>query len=190
MHWLTFFGYLQVLIYPLHFFFLFFNFYFGLGNSQLTICDNFRRTARQPSSCLPKTNFFQFSKFIRENLLGKIHLFLRCLVVCFYCVPGSTFWVWCTIDFMVFVFFFCNWGTENNKQKRNISGTSLVVQWLEVCLPTQGTWVPSLFGEDPTCCRATKPQGRNYWSSVPRSCAGQREATDSNEKLYKYRNKQ
>ena len=27
------------------------------------------------------------------------------------------------------------------------SGTSLVVQWLRICLPVQGTWVPSLFGE-------------------------------------------
>ena len=27
------------------------------------------------------------------------------------------------------------------------SGTSLVVQWLRICLPVQGKWVPSLFGE-------------------------------------------
>ena len=121
-----------------------------------------------------KTNFFQFSKFIRENLLGWIHLFLHCLGVCFYCVPGSTFWVWCTIDFMGFLFV-TEGQKATNKQKRNISGISLVVRWLEVCLPTQGTWVPSPFAEDPTFCRATKPQRHNYWSSAPRSCAGQRE---------------
>ena len=33
----------------------------------------------------------------------------------------------------------------------------LVVQWLRICLPMQGTHVQALFQEDPTCCRATKP---------------------------------
>ena len=35
--------------------------------------------------------------------------------------------------------------------------TSLVVQWLKICLPMQGTWVQSLVWEDPTCHRAAKP---------------------------------
>ena len=35
-------------------------------------------------------------------------------------------------------------------------GTSLVVQRLGICLPVQGTWVPSLGQEDSTCHRATK----------------------------------
>ena len=30
-------------------------------------------------------------------------------------------------------------------------GTSLVVKWLRIHLPVQGTWVPSLVSEDPTC---------------------------------------
>ena len=30
-------------------------------------------------------------------------------------------------------------------------GTSLVVQWLRIHLPMQGTWVQSLVWEDPTC---------------------------------------
>ena len=34
---------------------------------------------------------------------------------------------------------------------------SLVVQWLGVCLPMQGTRVQALVWEDPTCRRATKP---------------------------------
>ena len=34
--------------------------------------------------------------------------------------------------------------------------TSLVVQWLRICLPTRGSWVWSLVWEDPTCCGATK----------------------------------
>ena len=41
-------------------------------------------------------------------------------------------------------------------------GTSLVVQWLRICLPMQGTQVRSLVREDPTCHRATKPTSHNY----------------------------
>ena len=41
-------------------------------------------------------------------------------------------------------------------------GTSLVAQWLRICLPMQGTRVQSLVGEDPTCRRATKPMHHNY----------------------------
>ena len=36
-------------------------------------------------------------------------------------------------------------------------GTSLVVQWLRIHLPMQGTWVRSLVQEDSTCHGATKP---------------------------------
>ena len=41
-------------------------------------------------------------------------------------------------------------------------GTSLVVQWLRICLPTQGTRVRALVQEDPTCRGATKPVCHNY----------------------------
>ena len=40
--------------------------------------------------------------------------------------------------------------------------TSLVVQWLRICLPMQGTQVRTLVPEDPTCCGATKPLHHNY----------------------------
>ena len=46
-------------------------------------------------------------------------------------------------------------------------GTSLVAQWLRLCLPMQGTWVQALVGEDPTCCEATKPVSHNYWDRPP-----------------------
>ena len=36
------------------------------------------------------------------------------------------------------------------------SRTSLVVQWLRVCLPMQGIWVWFMVQEDTTCPRATK----------------------------------
>ena len=43
-------------------------------------------------------------------------------------------------------------------------GTSLVAQWLRICLPMQGTQVRALVREDPTCRRATKPTSHNYWA--------------------------
>ena len=45
--------------------------------------------------------------------------------------------------------------------KDNDFWTSLVVQWLRIHLPMQGSWVPSLVEEDSTCCRATKPVSCN-----------------------------
>ena len=43
-----------------------------------------------------------------------------------------------------------------------ISGSSLVVQWLRIRLPVQGTRVRALVREDPTCRGATKPVCHNY----------------------------
>ena len=40
--------------------------------------------------------------------------------------------------------------------------TSLVAQWLRICLPMLGTRVQSLVREDPTCHGATKPVRHNY----------------------------
>ena len=39
---------------------------------------------------------------------------------------------------------------------------SLVVQWLRICLPMQGTRVRALVQEDATCRGATKPLRHNY----------------------------
>ena len=41
-------------------------------------------------------------------------------------------------------------------------GASLVVQWLRICLPMQGTRVQALVREVPTCRGATKPMRHNY----------------------------
>ena len=46
----------------------------------------------------------------------------------------------------------------------NARGASLVVQWLRIHLPIQGTRVRALVREKPTCCRATKPVCHNYWA--------------------------
>ena len=48
------------------------------------------------------------------------------------------------------------------KVKNIPPGTSLVAQWLRICLPMQGTRVRSLVREDPTCRGATKPLCHNY----------------------------
>ena len=42
--------------------------------------------------------------------------------------------------------------------------TSLVAQWLRICLPMQGARVRALVREDPTCRGASKPVHRNYWA--------------------------
>ena len=41
-------------------------------------------------------------------------------------------------------------------------GASLVVQWLRIRLPMQGTRVRALVWEDPTCRGATGPVSHNY----------------------------
>ena len=47
---------------------------------------------------------------------------------------------------------------------RVLGRTSLVAEWVKICLPMQGTQVPSLVWEDPTCCGATKPVHHNCWA--------------------------
>ena len=48
---------------------------------------------------------------------------------------------------------------ENNMKfpQKTKNRASLVVQWLRIHLPMQGTQVQSLAQEDPTCHGATKP---------------------------------
>ena len=46
--------------------------------------------------------------------------------------------------------------------KKEWVGTSLVVQWLRIHLPMQGTQVQLLVWEDPTHHGATKPVLHNY----------------------------
>ena len=54
--------------------------------------------------------------------------------------------------------------TEMNNTINEIKNSlwaSLVVQWLRICLPMQGTQVRALVWEDPTCRRATRPVSHN-----------------------------
>ena len=52
--------------------------------------------------------------------------------------------------------------TNLPKVKETVVQTSLVIQWLRICLPVQGTWIQSLAQEDSTCLGATKPMCHNY----------------------------
>ena len=45
---------------------------------------------------------------------------------------------------------------------KRAQGASLVVQWLRIRLPMQGTRVRALVSEDPTCRGATGPVSHNY----------------------------
>ena len=54
-----------------------------------------------------------------------------------------------------------------NRDEKSILGTSLVVRWLRIRLPMQGTWFQSLGRDDPTCHGATKPGHHNYWARQP-----------------------
>ena len=54
--------------------------------------------------------------------------------------------------------------TKKNPIKKWAEGTSLVVQWLRILLPIQGTLVQALLWEDPTCHGATNPMHHNYWA--------------------------
>ena len=46
--------------------------------------------------------------------------------------------------------------------KRQPSEIPLVVQWLRICLPMQGSRVQSLVQKDPTCLGAAEPVSHNY----------------------------
>ena len=51
-------------------------------------------------------------------------------------------------------------------------GTSVVVQWIRICLPMQGTQVRALVREDFTCHGATRPVCHNFWACAlqPKHC--------------------
>ena len=57
--------------------------------------------------------------------------------------------------------------------KKGSLGTSLMVQWLGIRLPMQGTWVRSQVWEDATCCGAPKPTHHIYGALAlePVSCS-------------------
>ena len=68
--------------------------------------------------------------------------------------------------------------SQVTRVKRETERISLLVQELKIRLPMQGTWVPSLVEEDPTCLTATKPMSCNHGACAPqreKSCVLQLE---------------
>ena len=51
---------------------------------------------------------------------------------------------------------------QGKGKRRRKTGASLVVQWLRIRLPMQGTQVQALAREDPTYHGATNPLSHNY----------------------------
>ena len=68
--------------------------------------------------------------------------------------------------------------SHGDYKKKNQLQTSLVVHWLRIHLPMQGTWIQFLFWEDATYHGATKPVCPNYWvHTLEPLCSVTREAT-------------
>ena len=84
--------------------------------------------------------------------------------------------MFCTVTTLVFVGKTCSFSHLKFFHIKKVHyGASLVVQWLRICLPMQGTRVRALVWEDPTCRRATKPVSHNYWACASGACAPQQE---------------
>ena len=68
------------------------------------------------------------------------------------------------------------WKREQKKELlKSHLGSSLVAQWLRICLPMQGTRVRALVWEDPTCREAARPVSHNCWACASGARAPQQE---------------
>ena len=90
-----------------------------------------------------------YKKYIHHQLCISQEEVNGISVLNFLCCPGWVDRYWLILNFDILI----SW-----------LGTSLVAQWLRICLPMQGTWVRALVWEDPTWHRATKPLCHNYWA--------------------------
>ena len=59
------------------------------------------------------------------------------------------------------------WAWSRKWVRRKCLEGFLVVQWLRIRLPMQGTRVQALVREDPTCWGAAKPMHNKYWACEP-----------------------
>ena len=94
-------------------------------------------------------------------------------------------WLWWAIT-PVIILFYPGWPRFNQVTplKAEFSWTSLVVQWLRIDLPMQGTWVHSLVPGGSVCYGTTKPTHHNHVLRLlkpvhPRACAPQQESHHS-----------
>ena len=99
-------------------------------------------------------------KVLRENSFESRILSLKNKLV-FRCARTPKIYFPCTFSEVVT----SRWKSKKRKIKfKKWLRTYLVVQWLRIHLPMQGTQVRALVWEDPTCRRATKPVCHNYWA--------------------------
>ena len=61
--------------------------------------------------------------------------------------------------------------------KSTLMETSLVVQWLRICLPIQGTQVQSLVGEDPHATEQLSPRAATTEAHALEACTPQLESS-------------
>ena len=129
----------------------------------LTLCD--------PMDCCPPDSF------VHEILQARILKSVAMPSSRRYSWPRDWTWVSCVAGG-----FFTHWATWEAPplvgiywNKNTYAGTSLMVQWLRICLPMQGTGVQSLVQEDSTYCGATKLAPHNDWAHRPEACALQQE---------------
>ena len=74
-------------------------------------------------------------------------------------IPGKRFNLWATREAHQYIIL--------SNLKYNIFWPSLMVVWIRICLPMQGTWVQSSVHEDSTCFGANKLMRHNYRARMP-----------------------
>ena len=106
------------------------------------------------------------------NISALIYLGMILLLLLFYCTKKTTCFYLPSSQLLfynIYFFFPVKKIVHVHCRKFDLKkelGTSLVVQWLRICLPLEGTWVWALVWEDSTCRRATKPVCHNYWAQA------------------------
>ena len=102
--------------------------------------------------------------FMYSSLLWNYSRPTRTLLILYVAIVHISFRKYFDSCIAVWLVFFIILCTLFYAFKNILRRTSLVAQWLRICLPTQGTRVRALVRKDPTCCGATKPVCHNYWA--------------------------
>ena len=97
------------------------------------------------------------SSFVAEEASGSLHAARS------YGCPATCDVDRCYTHLLLFAVHLPGDDSENRIFKSS-TGTSLMAQWLRICLLMQGTWVRALVREDPTCRGAAEPARHNYWA--------------------------
>ena len=85
----------------------------------------------------------------------RLHSFNQCFLVC---LENKRHFIYNNISTSYIIYIV----EEVSQQIKRWERASLVVQWLGICLPMQGTRVRALGQEDSTCRGAAEPVRHNY----------------------------